>query len=102
MTHLRRRLLAVLSAAALAGSGAALSVAAPASAATLQQATLFDGSARNLVENVALAGAETAARRNALSHGFTDCSVFESVVSQDARTHLFFALVTVRCEDAAS
>ncbi|WP_431919435.1 hypothetical protein [Nonomuraea jabiensis] len=48
-----------------------------------------------------LAGAENAARQNALVHGFMACEVFESVVSQDARTHVFFALVTVRCEDEA-
>ncbi|MEV3981360.1 hypothetical protein [Nonomuraea sp. NPDC049758] len=100
MTYLRRKLPAVLCAAVLAGSGAAVLAGAgtPATAAT---GTLFDGFGRDLAENVALAGAESDARRNALSHGFADCEVFESVVSQDARTHVFFALVTVSCQDAA-
>ncbi|MEU1726519.1 hypothetical protein [Nonomuraea sp. NPDC005692] len=104
MTYLRRKLPAALGAAVLAGSGAAVvagvvaGVAAPATAAT---GTLFDGFGRDLAENVALAHAESDARRDALRHGFTACEVFESVVSQDARTHVFFALVTVSCEDAA-
>ncbi|MFI7693272.1 hypothetical protein ACIBQ6_29650 [Nonomuraea sp. NPDC049655] len=100
MTYLRRKLPAVLCAAVLAGSGAAV-LAGAATPATAATGTLFDGFGRDLAENVALAGAESDARRNALSHGFTDCEVFESVVSQDARTHVFFALVTVSCEDAA-
>ncbi|MFI9597422.1 hypothetical protein [Nonomuraea sp. NPDC052265] len=41
------------------------------------------------------------ARSNALRHGFAAGEVFESALSQDARTHVFFALVTVSCEDAA-
>ncbi|MEU1641081.1 hypothetical protein [Nonomuraea sp. NPDC005701] len=68
---------------------------------TAATGTLFDGFGRDRAENVALAAAESDARRNALRHGFTACEVFESVVSQDARTHVFFALVTVSCEDAA-
>ncbi|MEU5868392.1 MULTISPECIES: hypothetical protein [unclassified Nonomuraea] len=94
MTYLRRK----VPAAVLAGAALAAVVATPAAART---GTLFDGFGRNLAENVALADAESDARSNALRHGFTTCQVFESVTSQDARTHVFSALVTVSCEDAA-
>ncbi|MEV4576508.1 hypothetical protein AB0K16_24985 [Nonomuraea jabiensis] len=70
--------------------------------ASAQSGALFDGFGRGVAEDTALADAENAARQNALVHGFTACDVFESVVSQDARTHVFFALVTVRCEDEAA
>ncbi|MET7333579.1 hypothetical protein [Nonomuraea sp. NPDC005650] len=102
MMYLKRKLLVAVAAAALAGSGA-LGAALPASAsATVQGGALFDGFGKGVDEGTALAGAEDAARQNALSHGFTACDVFESVVSQDARSHVFFAVVTVRCEDVAA
>ncbi|MEU4229086.1 hypothetical protein AB0F17_32730 [Nonomuraea sp. NPDC026600] len=103
MKHLTKKLLVALAATTLAGSGvvAGAAVTALPAFATAQIGALFDGFAKNLDENIALADAEAAARQNALSNGFTDCSVFESVVSQNAKTHVFFALVTVRCEDVS-
>ncbi|MEU6786907.1 hypothetical protein ABZ912_47605 [Nonomuraea angiospora] len=93
MSYLMKRLL-------VAAALVTATVTASATAATAQSA-LFDGFGKGVVEDTALANAESAARQNALDHGFTACDVFESVVSQDARTHVFFALVTVRCEDEA-
>ncbi|HUR06564.1 MAG TPA: hypothetical protein VM347_28735 [Nonomuraea sp.] len=103
MKYLTKKLLVGLAAATLAGSGvvAGAAVTALPAFADAQIGALFDGFGKGIQEDTALAYAENAARQNALSHGFTDCSVFESVVSQDARTHVFFALVTVRCEDAS-
>jgi hypothetical protein len=101
---MKKKLLSTLAAAALAGTGlaaGAVVTALPASAAATDQGALFDGFGRGVEEDTAVAGAENAARRNAFNHGFTECSVFESVISQDSRTHVFFALVTVRCEDVA-
>ncbi|MCK2215455.1 hypothetical protein MF672_016900 [Actinomadura sp. ATCC 31491] len=102
MTYLTNKLLGALAAAAL--TGAALATAAlPATAAavTAQSGALFDGFGKGLDEDSAAAGAESAAQQNALDHGFTECSVFESVLSQDGRSGVWFAIVTVRCEDAA-
>jgi hypothetical protein len=105
MKYLTKKLLVATAAAALACSGvAAVAVvgALPASASAQQGFALFDGFAKSIYEDVAVANAEAAARQNAADHGFTDCSVFESVVSQDARSHVFFAIVAVRCEDVAA
>lgn len=109
MKYLTKKLLGALAATTLAGSGivaGALVAALPASADTSTRATagigaLFDGFGKGIEEDTALANAEAAARQNALNHGFTACDVFESVASQDARTRVWFAVVTVRCEDAS-
>ncbi|GAA3548936.1 hypothetical protein GCM10022419_031570 [Nonomuraea rosea] len=102
MKYLAKKLLVALAATALAGSGVAAVAALPASAdATVQRGALFDGFGKGLDEDVALANAEIAARQNAANHGFTECSVFESVVSQDAKTLVFFAIVAVRCLDVS-
>ena len=103
MKYLTKKLLVALAAATLAGSGvvAGSVVAALPASAQAQGGALFDGFGKGVEEDVALANAENAARQNALSHGFTVCDVFESVVSQDARTHVFFAVVAVRCENVA-
>ncbi|MFG6196276.1 hypothetical protein [Nonomuraea sp. JJY05] len=91
MSYLMKRLMAV----------AALATATVTAAATVQGGALFDGFGKGVQEGTALAVAESAARQNALDHGFAACDVFESVVSQDARTHVFFAVVTVRCDEEA-
>lgn len=98
MRHPMKKLLVVLAAAAMAGSG----VAALPAAADARGGALFDGFGRGVDEGVAVADAESAARQNALVHGFTDCDLFETVVSQDAKTHVWFAVVAVRCEDVAA
>ena len=103
MKYLTKKLLVALAAATLAGSGVvggAVVAAMPAFANA--QGALFDGFGKGIQEDTALTNAENAARQNALSHGFTECSVFESVVSQDAKTLVFFAVVTVRCEDRSA
>jgi hypothetical protein len=109
MKYLTKKLLGALAATTLAGSGivaGALVAALPASAdastnVTVRSGALFDGFGKGIEEDAALASAEAAARQNALNHGFTACDVFESVASQDARSHVWFAVVTVRCEDAS-
>ncbi|MEV6158775.1 hypothetical protein AB0L53_51460 [Nonomuraea sp. NPDC052129] len=109
MKYLTKKLLVALAATTLAGSGivaGALVAALPASADTSTTinagiGALFDGFGKGIEEDTALASAEAAARQNALNHGFTSCEVFESVTSQDARSHVWFAIVTVRCEDAS-
>ncbi|SEG92217.1 hypothetical protein SAMN05444920_107475 [Nonomuraea solani] len=102
MTSLMKKLMVAVAAAALAGSGVAAAVALPASAGvTDQRGALFDGFAKNIDENVALAEAEAAARQNALEHGFTECNVFESVTSQNARG-VWFAVVAVLCQARAA
>ncbi|MGW0807694.1 hypothetical protein [Nonomuraea sp. NPDC002799] len=103
MKYLTKKLLVALTTAALAGSGAAVGAALPASAAPLSASAaggaLFSGTGRGIDEDTALANAESAARAGALAHGFTLCDVFESVTSQDPKTRVFFAVVAVRCED---
>ncbi|MGW4957954.1 hypothetical protein ACWEPL_12075 [Nonomuraea sp. NPDC004186] len=94
MSYLMKKLL-------VAATLVTATVTATTTVATAQSGALFDGFGKGVVEDTALANAESAARQNALDHGFTACDVFESVVSQDARTHVFFALVTVRCDDEA-
>jgi hypothetical protein len=94
MSYLMKKLL-------VAAALVTATVTTTAAAATAQSGALFDGFGKGVAEDTALAGAESAARQNALVHGFTACDVFESVVSQDARTRVFFAVVTVRCEDEA-
>jgi hypothetical protein len=107
MMHLTKKLLVALAAATLAGTGVAAVAALPATASASAiasasvQGTLFNGFGRGIEEDTALANAESAARKSALSQGFTSCDVFESTVSQDPRTRVFFAVVTVRCEDLA-
>ncbi|MBT2228393.1 hypothetical protein [Nonomuraea sp. NEAU-A123] len=103
MKHLTKKLLVGLAAATLAGSGvvAGAAVTALPAFANAQIGALFDGFGKGIEEDTALANAEAAARQNALNNGFTDCSVFESVASQDARSHVWFAVVTVRCEDVS-
>ncbi|MGP4100513.1 hypothetical protein [Nonomuraea sp. KM90] len=100
MTYRMKKLLVALAAVTLTGAGAAVAALPASAGATVQAGALFNGFAKNLDEDVALADAESAARLNALKHGFTECDVFESVVSQDPRTLVFFAVVTVRCVDA--
>lgn len=94
MKSFTKKLMVALAAATLAGSAAAL----PASA---MSGALFNGFANDLDEDVALTDAESAARQNALAHGFTFCDLFESTTSQNAKTHVFFAIVTVRCQDVS-
>jgi hypothetical protein len=103
MKYLTKKLLVALAAATLAGSGvvAGAAVTALPAFANAQIGALFDGFGKGIEEDTALANAEAAARQNALNNGFTDCSVFESVVSQDARSHVWFAVVAVRCEDVS-
>lgn len=98
MRCLTKKLLVALAAAAMAGSG----VAALPAVADAHGGALFDGFGKGVDEDAAVAVAESAARQNALVHGFTDCDLFETVVSQDARSHVFFAVVAVRCEDVAA
>ncbi|MEV0387543.1 hypothetical protein [Nonomuraea sp. NPDC050643] len=107
-----RRLMAALATATLAGSvvaalpaaalAATMNTATTTTATTVQRGVLFDGFGKGLDEDTALANAEAAARRNAADHGFTACDVFESVVSQDPRSLVFFAVVAVRCEDVSA
>ncbi|MFI6324382.1 hypothetical protein ACIBG8_43140 [Nonomuraea sp. NPDC050556] len=99
MKHLTKKLLVAV---ALAGSAVSIAALPAAASVAVQGGALFDGFGKSLDEDVALANAETAARQNALRHGFSECDVFESTTSQDARTHVFFAVVTVRCEDVAA
>jgi hypothetical protein len=98
MRYLTKKLLVALAVAAMAGSG----VAALPAVANAQSGALFDGFGKGIDEDAAVASAESAARQNALVHGFTDCDLFETVVSQDAKTHVWFAVVAVRCEDVAA
>ncbi|MFC4116618.1 hypothetical protein [Nonomuraea zeae] len=110
MRHLTKKLLAALATATLAASGVAAATALPAAASTaastgtastVQGGALFSGTGKGIKEAVALANAEAAARNLALFHGFTECDVFESVVSQDPGSLVFFAVVSVRCVDVS-
>ncbi|MEV0611929.1 hypothetical protein AB0I81_01320 [Nonomuraea sp. NPDC050404] len=102
MTYPTKKLLAALAGAALACTGVVAAVALPASAASasVQSAALFSGMGKGLDEGTALANAETAARQSALAHGFASCAVFESVSWQNSGSPAWFAVVTVRCEEA--